>query len=366
MINVNELKKKYNDYSNIFISKKNILNKNSNGYNVDNIKNIYNINIDKFTNILININIVIVIAFSYDNIQNDFDNFCKINNLPFKKINIVKINNNTSSNSDWSSEICIDTQWIYAMFNNINLTVVEAESSSIRDLLVAIDVAKQLKPDIINMSWGVEEFENCNNIEIFNNSNILFVASSGDANYVQWPSSNPNVLSIGATTLLSKNNKNTYMKETAWENTGCGYSKYFNIPPYQKKSGVNLTNFRSNVDLSIVGNPQTGCNIYYNNQYVSAGGTSLSAPIISGILAIILYYRKLQNIKTLNTNEYSNLSVQNIIYDFYAKYGNEIFNIIDTGKSGDYTTNYGYDLPTGLGSPKFDLFFSYLINYGKI
>jgi subtilase family serine protease len=125
----------------------------------------------------------------------------------------------------------------------------------------------------------------------------------------------------------------------------------------------NLNKYRSTVDLSIIGNPDTGCYIFDNNGYQIYGGTSLSAPIISGILSSILYHRKIQKKNLLNSNQYSQFSIQNILYDYYGKYGNGIFNDIFIGKSGEYNSLIGYDLPTGLGSPKLCNFFCLLVNF---
>jgi subtilase family serine protease len=230
------------DFSKIKVEKKINKSKNNDGYDVFDISRAYNLdyiekpykNIHNYIDNYIdkNIKIVIIIAYSNPKLQENFDNFCKINNLPPKKINIIKINPNTPSNTDWNTEICIDTQWSYGIFPYSDIYVVEAETDSVSDLLVAIEIGKNLNPDIINMSWGVDEFENCNQIDIFDNCGIIFVSSSGDDTIVQWPSSNPNVLAIGATSLYVKNNKE-YFYETTWNNTGCGYSKYFLTPKYQ-------------------------------------------------------------------------------------------------------------------------------------
>ena len=359
------LKEKYSYFSDIYVNKK--INKSSEtiGFNVAQINNAYNFDNIIYQNSNIHeqeqIHIIIIIAYSNPNLQKNLNIFCKINNIPTKKIEIVKINPNTPSNSDWSSEICIDTQWSHAIFPKSKITVVEAESSSITDLLVAIEIGKTLNPDIINMSWGVNEFNKCDQIDIFNNSSAIFIASSGDENEVQWPSTNPNVLAIGATSLYLKSNDN-YNYETTWSNTGCGYSQYFPTPNYQLRSMTNTTSNRSTVDLSIVGNPDTGCYIY-DNGYVIYGGTSLSAPIISGTLASVLYFRKINNKYLFNSNQYSSNSIQNILYDYYGKYGSTyIFHDIIKGITGQYHAQIGYDLPTGLGSPKLCDFFCYLTN----
>lgn len=360
-----EIKQKYSRFKNIHVNKKIFKSSNKNGYNTSQIWKAYEydkiIGKNNFIDICIEIHIVIIIAYSYDKLQNDFDMFCKLNNLTTKKINVIKVNPNTQSNNDWSSEICIDTQWTHSIFPAAKLTVIEAETSSIPDLLVAIEVGKSLNPDIINMSWGVAEFNGCEKIDIFDNSDILFIASSGDANQVEWPSSNPNVLAVSATSLYL-NIKGNYLKETTWSNSGCGFSKYFKIPQYQQQSNIICSNHRVCSDISIVGNPDTGCFVFYDNKYSIYGGTSLSAPIISGTMAIICYFRKLNNKIKINSNQYNKHSIQNLIYEYYAKYGENIFNDIKLGSSGIFHAKKGWDFPTGLGSPHVINFFEYLNN----
>jgi kumamolisin len=362
---IKKYKQKYADYKNIFINKKILKSPNNIGYDPKQIYKAYGydkIHYDKHL-ILSDIHVVIIIAYSYKNIQVDFDIFCKKNNLPTKQINIIKINENTPSNSDWSAEICIDTQWSHAIFPWSKITVVEAESDSVQDLLVAIEVGKSINPDIMNMSWGVSEFNFCDKIDIFNNSEIIFIASSGDDNSVEWPATNPNVLAVSASSLYVDKEGN-YFKETTWSNSGCGYSKYFKIPAYQKNADIVCSNNRVSSDISIVGNPETGCYIFYDNNYSIYGGTSLSAPIISGTMAIICYFRKINNKIKINSNSnpYDNYSVQNLLYEYYTRSGENIFNDIKLGSSGYFNATKGWDFPTGLGSPNVVYFVDYLNN----
>jgi kumamolisin len=356
---IKKYKQKYLSFKNNKINKKISKSSNNDGYDHQQFYKAYNYDKIIYPSVLTNIHIVIIIAYSYPNVQYDFDAFCKINNLPTKQINIVKVNPNTQPNSDWSAEICIDTQWSHSILPSSNITIVEAESSSIQDLLVAIEIGKSLNPDIINMSWGIPEFNGCDKIDIFDNSDIIFVASSGDSNNVEWPSSNPNVLAVSATSLYL-NNDGEYFKETAWSNSGCGFSKYFKKPQYQQQADITCSNLRCCSDISIVGNPETGCYTFYNNSYNVYGGTSLSAPIISGTLAIICHFRKLANKPPINSNQYSEHSIQNLIYQYYSKYGSDIFHDIKLGSSGYFHANKGWDFPTGLGSPNILHFVDYL------
>jgi kumamolisin len=120
-----------------------------------------------------------------------------------------------------------------------------------------------------------------------------------------------------------------------------------------------------NADICIIGNPNTGCYIYSQGSYFIVGGTSLSAPIISGTMGIILYQRLLNNLPLYNSNQDSDYGIQNILYNIYGAntdYKNFFYDVTQ-GSSGNYNATIGYDLPTGLGSPQIPYFVNYLVNY---
>jgi subtilase family serine protease len=337
------------------------------GYNVSQINEIYGYNKLSYGEVQNGpeINICIIIAYSYPNLQSDLDEFCSLSNIPSTTLNIVTVKPNTVSSQDWIVEICLDTQWAHAICPYAKITVVEAASASLSDLLDAIQTANNLtpKPNIVNMSWGFPEFPQSTDIDIFDPT-ILYIAASGDDNYLQWPSTSPNVLCVSATTLITNNN--TFVGETTWSNNGCGPSVYFPIPNYQKNNVKNITgNNRLCSDISIDGNPITGCYIYSQGEYFIVGGTSLSAPIIAGTMAIIFYQRLLNNNSLYDSNQNSKDGIQNILYNLLGNninIYNYIFYDVTKGNSGIYQSGLQYDYPTGLGSPNIPTFVPYLIN----
>jgi subtilase family serine protease len=338
------------------------------GYNVNEIRSIYGYDKLPYT-VEPNgpeVNICIIIAYSYPNLQSDLDNFCKLNNIESTTLNIVKANPNVSFSTSWADEICLDTQWIHAICPYAKITVVEAASSAANDILDAIKLANSLKPQIINMSWGVGEMEGCELINLFN-EDIIYIASSGDHNIVEWPSTNPGILAVSATTLIANSSNTEFISESSWSNSGCGFSQYFTEPSYQSNNVLDIsTKYRMTSDLSIVGNPDTGCYIYTQGQYIIIGGTSLSAPLMSGTMAIIAYQRLLNKKPLYNSNPNSQYGIQNILYNIYGSdknMYNSLFYDVTQGTSGNYTTMKGYDLPCGLGSPKIEAFVPYLVGY---
>jgi hypothetical protein len=279
------------------------------------------------------------------------------------------MNPETPSSSDWSLEICLDSQWIHAICPYANITIIEAESEALTDLVAAINMANSMspKPNIVSMSFGFQELYTVTNTITDNifDPEILYVASSGDSNYVSWPSSNPNVLCVAGTTLTSNSNKTTFVSESTWLNTGCGPSIFFPIPDYQNNNVKDITgDFRLCGDISMDANPNTGVYVYSQGSYQVVGGTSLSAPLISGTMAIIMYQRLLNNKPTYNSNQNSGYGIQNLMYNIYGtdtNMYNYLFYDVVTGSSGQYSASKGYDYPTGLGSPYIPTFVTYFV-----
>jgi subtilase family serine protease len=144
------------------------------------------------------------------------------------------------------------------------------------------------------------------------------------------------------------NSSGAITAETAWSCnhrvtscSGGGVSGYFAKPSYQ--SGLSYAK-RSLPDISADGDPNTGALVVLKGANYQIGGTSLSAPILAGLFARANADR-IANGKAplglVNSRIYS-LSSSN-------------FRDITSGDNYGYTAGAGYDLVTGLGSPKMNL-----------
>ena len=89
-----------------------------------------------------------------ENLQSSMDSFCQTNNIASTTLNIVPVQNPPSTTD---GEQYADTQLIHSFCINADIVVVQAASSSIEDMAVAIQVANSYNPDVINMSWSVDE-----------------------------------------------------------------------------------------------------------------------------------------------------------------------------------------------------------------
>ena len=314
------------------------------------------------------ITIAVIIAYHYAGLQSDFNIYNIRFNLPKSTLQIKSFTNET--NESWAMEACLDVQMAHTAAPGSTILVVEAASSLSIDLNTAIKYAETAGATIINMSWGASEYITNN---IFTNTNVCYVASSGDiSNTVNYPSSSPNVLSVGGTT-LTLSLMNTRLTEIPWENAGAGPSVMYNKPSYQSNL---LGTKRITPDVSLVANPITGVLVYCSNNildisnnipdisnnitninggYYIVGGTSLSAPLMSGILATTNQLRVSRNkpmLTTVSTSTKSQLQsyLYKQIYTNPILYSTNIYDI-KTGYNGIYKAKSGYDIATGLGSP---------------
>ncbi|MBL1097754.1 S53 family peptidase [Streptomyces coffeae] len=214
---------------------------------------------------------------------------------------------------------------------------------------------------------------------------------------VEYPASDPMVTSVGGTSLILDRN-GRYRYETGWGTTmswydikagtwdpklpglhdggaGGGTSELFHRPSYQ--DGITPAGGRSMPDISADADPQTSMNIGYLNtsdapgryEPDQAGGTSASAPLTAGMLAVL---NERNHAPTGFANPY--------LYSLHG--GPELRDVTDTplgpgeetgvlvhvddtpgkvmartfGKDLGLSATRGYDHVTGLGSPTSALF----------
>ncbi|HEY2158617.1 MAG TPA: S53 family peptidase, partial [Isosphaeraceae bacterium] len=202
----------------------------------------------------------------------------------------------SATNDGWAEEEALDVETAHSVAPGANILVIEAKSDNFNDLLYAIQFARATPGvGVVSMSWGQSEFPNEAAYDAYfttpaGHVGMTFVAASGDTPGVEWPASSPDVIGVGGTTLNTAATGG-YLGETAWTNSGGGYSQYEAEPAYQY--GVQSTGRRSVPDVAFDGDPNTGLSIYATDPSTGLGtwsvfgGTSLGAPAWAGIVAII-------------------------------------------------------------------------------
>ena len=248
--------------------------------------------------------IALIEAYNDPTIASDLHTFDQAYNLPDPNLTVVNqsggaVSATAQTNTGWAEEESLDVETAHAVAPGANIRVVEANSQNMQDLLTAVNTARNTPGVVaVSMSWGFPETPNETSYDSYfttpGHQGITFIASSGDNGSLagaSYPAASPNVLSVGGTTLLLSNS-GAYQSESAWTDSGGGYSKYEPEPSYQAK--VQSTGYKATPDVAFDGDPNTGVQIYvtlptgYGSQgsWITVGGTSLGSPAWAGIIAI--------------------------------------------------------------------------------
>jgi kumamolisin len=161
---------------------------------------------------------------------------------------------------------------------------------------------------------------------------------------VECPANDPNVTSVGGTSLHLAPSTGTVSSEIAWSFGGGGSSQFFARPGWQTGAGVPVSSFRMVPDVALVADLNTGGYLVLNGQVYVVGGTSWGAPTWAGICAMI-------NQARANVGE---SSVGLLGPSIYPLNGTGSFRQITTGSNGPngvYNGGPGYNRCTGLGVP---------------
>ncbi len=255
-------------------------------------------------------------------------------------------------------ETAADVEWSHAIAPGANILLVQAASMNNPDLMAAVNYARQQPGvSVVSMSWGGAESSADHQYDsIFTtpagHTGVTFVASSGDYGWfnssqktqigVSWPASDPNVLSVGGTN-LSVASDGTYLGETAWYDSGGGFSQLYSEPSYQ--SGVQHTGVRTVPDVAYNSDSANGQGIWVYDTpgggWTGFLGTSAGAPQWAGLIAVADEGRHLAGLNPLDGPS----QTLPAIYAFSSA-----FRDVTVGSNG-YAATKGYDLVTGLGTP---------------
>jgi subtilase family serine protease len=319
--------------------------------------------------------IAIVDAYSDPNIQSDLAKFDANYGLSAPPSFTVDDLAGSATNSGWALETSLDVEWAHAIAPQANIVLVEASSASLSSLMGAVSTAASIpNVSVVSMSWGSSEFSGESGYAgVFStpagHNNETFIAASGDSGAWSgptFPSVLPDVLAVGGTTLtLSANG--TYSSESGWTDSTGGFSGLDNgfrsgisIPSYQvstlQAAGLDY-GLRTTPDVSFNADPNTGYAVYDSVPYSGSsgwfdvGGTSAAAPAWAGLVAI--------TDQGLAASSKSTLTTTQLLTDLYSLPSTD-FHDVTSGFNG-YDAGVGYDLVTGLGTPRANLIVSGLL-----
>jgi subtilase family serine protease len=241
--------------------------------------------------------IALVEAYNDPYLASDLKAFDARLGLPDPTLSVVDLGGGPA-NDNWANEAMLDVEWAHAIAPGANILVVEAQSESVGDLMAAVNVARNAPGvAVVSMSWGFSEFTGETQYDAvfttpMGHQGVTFFTASGDngvSGGAEWPSSSPNVVSVGGTT-LRLDASGAIGSETAWINAGGGYSSFENEPAYQQSAQT--SGVRSTPDVTFDADPATAVVVYVTEPstgvggWQTIGGTSLGTPAWAAIVAI--------------------------------------------------------------------------------
>ena len=304
-------------------------------------------------------------------LQSDLNKYFNYLGVPIPKVIPLSVDgavNSPGTNIELDKETTLDIQVVGAIVPKSTILVYFAPNTSIGIYDAIYDAAfnKKYPTSIISFSYEIPEnilsgsLLNAYNNLIFNcrAKGVNLFCGAGDRGYTDgvsvnravatFPSTSPNAVSCGGTTLTST--ATTIISEVVWNNnpntsaTGGGVSSYFGKPPYQAPYAVplnpnNRLRGRGFPDVSAHANPENGYLIYFQGNFEIVGGTSASTPLWAGLTT------------RLNQSFGGSIGFLNKLLYRYCSQGNYCLNDITVGNNGLYVAHKSWDPCTGLGSP---------------
>lgn len=286
----------------------------------------------------------------------------------------------------WAGETSLDLQWAHAIAPEarINLVVAANPGGTVLNNAVRYAVDNDLG-DVLSMSFGADEARlEGNNLQIAQAhaifaaaaaKGITVFASAGDGGAANgypvanasYPASDPAVTSVGGTNLFVADD-GTYQSETVWNDddptlcafgcsagplgaTGGAPSAVFAADAFQASaSGLAA---RTTSDVSYNASVYTGVMVYQGfhanpaeNGLFFMGGTSAGAPQWAAIAALAVEQAG-HRLGFLNDDLYALAASPEYSSAFHdVTVGNNAF------QGPGFPAASGYDIPTGLGSPR--------------
>jgi hypothetical protein len=210
-----------------------------------------------------------------------------------------------SPTADWGAEVAMDTQMVHAMAPGATIVLVTANSPSTADLLNAANYAAAL-PGVtaVSMSFSIYnepsatyQSEDQLLASYQAGQGMIFFAASGDSGNswqgAGYPAESPNVTAVGGTRIYAVSGAASPTAETAWQFSSGGPSSYASMPAWQAAylgSSLSSANagMRATPDVAAVADYlHSAVAVYYKQQWLMAGGTSVSTPLWAGTSALL-------------------------------------------------------------------------------
>jgi pseudomonalisin/xanthomonalisin len=163
------------------------------------------------------------------------------------------------------------------------------------------------------------------------------------------------VAASGTTLRTTTDSPAAWARENVWFNAGGSPSSVETSPSYQTALTYGDFAGQRGPDIAFDANPGTGAIFYSYGHLTQVGGTSLSAPLFTGVWARVLEAKGLTD--AVGTAGATNLPVfaGPSLYAVYASNPGDFHDVIAGNNRGDdpvggYIAQRGWDWATGLGS----------------
>jgi kumamolisin len=215
----------------------------------------------------------------------------------------------SSSDLQAVQELTLDIEWSGSIAPNATIDVVYPPTPNVVDLTDALEKALSL-PDVVavSMSFGTPEAGDAALSSAWGalfdeaaSRGITVLAASGDTGGTanssctggissEYPASSPQVIAVGGTVLSAIRDPLgtiTGWSETAWDDSGGGYSDQFAAPGWEKvgSAGVAIDQNGGGRGLPDVSATAAENYMYFDGQNQQADGTSFATPLWAAIVA---------------------------------------------------------------------------------
>lgn len=341
--------------------------------------------------------VVDIVSFGSPTLQQDMDAFDQHFGLPPINIQIINPLGTRAFgpfNKDmagWATETTLDVQIIHAIAPDAGIVVLTSPVSETEGTM-GLPQFRQLEQyaldhhlgSIVSQSWGASEVtlkdaagqQEIHKWDTFfqkatTQQGMTFLSSSGDngaTDYIDleatklsptattsFPADEPWVTSVGGTSAIRNG---TTIQEKVWNSdghgSGGGFSDFFTAPSFQKALPASvqslLKNRRGVPDVAGDADPRTGMAFYQDGAWRLAGGTSASAPLWAGLIAIANQMAG-HPLGFINPGLYKLGQSSNYTQDFHdITNGNNSVSYKGVTVPG-YSAVPGWDPATGLGTP---------------
>ncbi len=325
-----------------------------------------------------------VALFELDGYQaSDISQYFQANGLATPNIANVMVDNFNGSPGQGAIEVELDIEVAGGIAPHANQIVYEGPNTTQGVNDTYNQIVHDNKARIVSISWGLcETSSGTAELQTLDNvfkqgasQGISFFAASGDSGAydcgdgslaVDSPSDDPYVTGVGGTNLQL--NAGAYGSESVWSNPndtqrspqgaggGGGISNTFTQPSWQTGPGVSNQYSNGNrevPDISADADPATGYSMYCTvtnagcpaNGWLTVGGTSASAPLWAGSMALINQYLQSQGKAVVG---FANPALYGL---FNAQQQSPAFHDVNTGNNLYYPATNGYDMASGIGTP---------------